>query len=156
MITAFAIGCSEPEPLTKPESPKDRFLRIVSLGDGLTFIDSSGVGARIGGVSCELKFLENSRVELVGYGYSISFAEGSYTFVTPETIAISLDWDDPDWPQMTLSSEGGELLLKREDGETLGYPRWIFWEDSLPGFYPLRASIQPKTEHDGGLEGLRP
>ncbi len=141
LLVLLMTGCADPERPSGVESPMEQFQRLASAPQGLRFIDSERLGARVDGASCELTFLDDSRVRIDGFGYNILFANGSYSFANADTIEIHLVWDEPDWPVMTLSRKGGELLLHREDGETRGYPVWIFWEWALENFYPLRSPL---------------
>ena len=143
------VGCAEQETETDKETPREQFLRLATIGEGLKFVDNQLMGARVDGASCEMTFRGDSTLRVDGFGYGIDFANGTYSFEGEDVLILELEWNEPDWPRMRLSREEGVLLLQREDGKKEADPPWTFWEWAVKDFYPLRATLSEHEEGDG-------
>ena len=149
------VGCAEQETETDKETPREQFLRLATIGEGLKFVDNQLMGARVDGASCEMTFRGDSTLRVDGFGYGIDFANGTYSFEGEDVLILELEWNEPDWPRMRLSRDEGALLLQREDGKKEADPLWTFWEWAVKDFYPLRAAL-PDEDSESGEGGEEP
>lgn len=141
------LGCGESQTSSERNapsvdtSPAHTFMRALESGREIVFVDSAEAGPRSDAASFELRFTKDSRLNMEQFGYGIDIVPGMYSIHDNE---VTLSFDerrDQPWPNMTLSIEGDQFLLSRNDGLRSFKEHWNVWPEAVERIFPLRAKI---------------
>lgn len=146
------VGCGESETSSKRDeslvdtSPAITFMRTLESGHEIVFIDSAEAGARSDSASFELRFSANSKLSLREYSYSIDITPGTYSIRGDEVTLIIdernvFEETKNRWPTLTLSIEGDQFLLSRNDGLRSFKEHNNVYPEAVERIFPLRAKI---------------